>query len=155
MDIGEDVVFNKAYYTNCLHCIFIPSKLYYYWQNDSSATHRYRSNTFSLHLPTFKARLPLIEEKDLSELCSIFFYRFSNMLDNIFDQQNTRMSFVEKMQYNQRMICTEEFQYCLAHAALTYENPILIKMLKSKNYYAYWLLEKAAGIKRRIGGVFK
>lgn len=152
---AEDVVFTAAYCGLCSRCLLIKEKLYHYWQNESSIMHRYYSDYFGLHLPLFMARVPLMDGRELTEYCDIWFFHFSNLMKNVFDSRNREMSFWEKMRYNQRIISTEEFQFCLEHASLAYENPFLIKMLKRKNYYAYWLLEKAAEIKRRTGGVSK
>ena len=152
---AEDVEFTASYCQLCSSCLLIPQKLYYYWENEAGITHRYYRNMFELRLSPFKVRLALIGENELTEFCDIWFYHFTQFLKNVFDSRNKEMSFREKMRYNQRMISTEEFQFCLEHASLAYENPVLIKMLKRKNYYAYWLLEKAAEIKRRTGGVSK
>ena len=97
----------------------------------------------------------IMTESVLTKIASVPLSGRVKEMKNVFDPRNREMSFLEKMRYNQRIISTEEFQFCLEHASLAYENPFLIKMLKSKNYYAYWLLEKAAQIKNRIGGVFK
>lgn len=153
--IGEDVEFTVSYCKKCTHCLLILKKLYYYWQNSNSVSHTYYWNLLELRLLTFRTRLPLIEEDELEEYCDIFSYYFINYLNIIYDSRNKEMPIWEKMRYNQQMISTEEFQFCLNHASLAYENPVLMRMLKKEKYYAFWLLEKAASIKHRIGGVFK
>ena len=149
---AEDVSFTVAYCGLCACCVLLPDKLYHYWQNEESIMHQYHKDSFSLHLLLFKTRLPLIRADELEEYCDIWFYQFSHLFSNIFDARNGDMSFWEKMRYNQRMIKTEEFRFCLDHGSLQKENPLLVKMLRHKNSYAYWAIEKAARIKNRTGG---
>ena len=50
------------------------------------------------------------------------------------------------------MINTKEFRFCLENASGKNENPLVIKMLKTHNYYLYWLFEKLVQLKQKIGG---
>ena len=147
---AEDVPFTSAYCKLCQYCIFIPAKLYYYYNNTESIMNRFYPNAFELHLPLFYSRLPLISKKDLPEYCDIWFYHFCRLLDNVFDDRNVNMSFLQKMRYNQRMIHTKEFIYCLKHASLRNENPRLVQSLRDGNYYIYWLIIKLSKFKHLL-----
>lgn len=147
---AEDVEFNVQY---CLHCetiVYIDREMYFYVQNEDSIMHRYYPDLFELHLPLFWSRLLLITGKDEIEYCDIWLYNFIHLFENTFDKRNT-MSFLRKMRYNQRMVNTKEFQYCLAHASGEKENPLMLKILRAKNYYLYWLFDRLSKQKRKIG----
>lgn len=148
---AEDVEFNVKYCMQCSSQIFIPDKLYYYVQNNESIMHKYYANVFELHLPLFYCRLPLIESKNLPEYCDIWLYQFLELFKNVFDPR-CPLSLIQKLRYNQKMINTKEFRFCLENASGKNENPLVIKMLKTHNYYLYWLFEKLVQLKQKIGG---
>ena len=152
---AEDVGFNCIYYTHCVNCLFIPQKLYHYWQNDGSIMNRYYSNYLSLHLPLFKLRIPLIGEEDMEEYCDIWAFHFLNLLENVFDNRNTEMTLIEKLKYNQSIICSDEIQFCIAHASLKKENAFMMHLLKRKNYYLYWFLQQFINFKRMVANIIK
>lgn len=148
---AEDVGFNVQYGMYCDKYIYVAEPLYYYVQNAGSIMHRYYENWFSLHLPLFWCRLPLITQEHLEEYCDIWLYYFCGMFQNVFDSRNT-MSFWKKLQYNQEMINSMEFKYCLEHASGKNENPFMLKLFHTHNYYLIWIFEKIVQIKRRFGG---
>lgn len=129
--------------------MFIDEKLYAYVQNGDSIMHRYYSNYFELHLPLFWCRVPLISSENIAEYCDIWLYQFITMLQNVFDRRNEQ-SFFEKMKYNQRMINTEEFRFCVNNASGKKENPLMLKLLRKGNYYLYWTVERLSDIKNNI-----
>lgn len=148
--IGEDAKFNAEYYKHCDSFVFVEKPLYYYLDNAASALHRYYPNWLELHLMPFYIRVPLIGEEKLSEYCDTWLSEFIRYLDVVFDERNSDMSLLQKLRYNQQMVCSEEFQYCLQHASCEKEAPMIIKLLKKKNYYALWLFQKAAAVKNGL-----
>lgn len=150
--VSEDVDFTTRYCKACKDIVYIDKKLYFYETNASGAMAMYRPNGFALHLLPFRNRLTLIEENDLPEYCGIWYYQFYYLFDVVFDDRNRDMSFLEKMRYNQTMLCSEEFQFCLSHASLKNENPVFVFFMKHKNYYLLWLVQKLYRIKNLIGG---
>jgi glycosyltransferase involved in cell wall biosynthesis len=148
--VAEDVKFNAEYYKHCDGFVFVENPLYYYFDNAASALHRYYPNWLELHLMPFYIRIPLIEEENICEYCDTWLSEFIRYLDIVFDERNCGMGLLQKLRYNQRMVCSEVFQYCLRHASCEKESPIIIKLLKKKNYYAVWLFQRAAAAKNRL-----
>lgn len=149
LHIGEDVVFNVEYYKTCDQIIFINSPLYFYCSNTASLTHTYRPNTMEMHRVVFNARLPVIEEAYLGNYLDSWLYRFIQMLNEVFDKRNT-MSFCKKMQYCQKLMQTEEFQYCASHAPGQEESPVFMKVIRRHNFYLLWMFQKLCNIKARL-----
>jgi len=140
--VAEDVLFNSRYLQYCKGCVFINHILYYYYNNESSALHKYYPDWLRYHLYAFYCRIPYIEEKHISEYCDIWLYSFIHMLDNIHDNRNP-MPWFQQMRYNQKMLRSKEFTYCIDHASGNNESPKIIRLLKMRNYYLYWLLTKS------------
>ena len=146
---SEDVAFVVEYCCYCKEIVYIPQKLYCYNQNDMSLMCRYYDDLFALHLLPFWCRLQLIREEELGEYCDIWLYQFIHLFDNVFDPRNSR-PFLKKMLYNQKMMNTKEFRYCLAHAAGKKETSLTISILETHNYYLYWVFCKLAQFKQKI-----
>lgn len=149
LSIGEDVVFNTAYFQLCDSIKYVDSPLYRYFQRGNSASHSYLPRIMEQSVAIFNARLPYIDEKYLSAYCRIWLFRFIQELNGIFDQRNP-MTLLQCLKYNQRMICTKEFQYCISNADCSAENPIYIRLLKLKNYYLVWLFDLIVSVKRKV-----
>lgn len=148
---AEDVAFNVWYYKNCEKAIYMDTPLYNYYLNPAGITGRYYPELFELRLPQFSVRLQVISSDELTPFCDSWLYTFIILLENVFDQQNS-MSFFKQMRYNHRMVNTREFQFCLHHASGKNENPWVIRILKTKNYYLYWLFDRLVKLKRKLRG---
>lgn len=146
---AEDVGFNARYCALCDKCVYIPIPLYYYADTQDSIMNRYYPDYFELHLPLFQCRIPLISDADLAEYCDIWLYHFLNLFDNVFDCRN-QWSFFKKLQYNQRMLQSKEFRFCLEHATGKNENPLAIKILRTHNYYLFWLFDQLVKLKGKL-----
>lgn len=146
--IAEDVDFNTRYQKYCNVNIYIPEKLYAYVLRAESATHVYVPNKLSIHLMPFYVRVTFIDDKDLSSYCDDWLYYFIILLRNVFDERNKK-PWVQKILYNQRAIESKEFQFCLSHASGKNENPLMLKILKTKCYLLYLLFEKAASLRHK------
>lgn len=136
---GEDVIFNVKYCSSCDECILLNQKLYHYVSTNGSLMNTYYSDAFRMHLPLFKYRISLIKPEELNEYCDIWLFRFLNLFKNVF--YSNEISFFRKLKYNQNMIKTEEFQLCLRFSSGKNESPIIMKILKLKNYYLLWLFD--------------
>ena len=147
--IGEDTIFNAEYCALCSECYYIASPLYYYINQEDSLTKKYDANMYALNIPLFWCRVPLIAEENVGEFCDTWVYNFQRLFNCVFSPQNN-MSFLQKMRYNQRMLQSEEVQWCLNHADGKTENPLILRILKTKNYYLYWLVTKLAKLKKKL-----
>lgn len=147
--IGEDTDFNMQYYRYCTFPLLISKPLYFYCFNDSSAINSYKFNSFDLYRHTFFDRLPYIESEHLGEYLDEWLWKFLNMLDNVFDSRNP-MSFFQKMQYNQAMMNTSEFIYCVQHAPGKHDGASFMRVVRMHNYYLYWFFLKIIKLKSRI-----
>lgn len=145
---AEDVFFNVEYCSLCNSCILLEDQLYHYVNTNGSLMNRYYPDYFGMHLSIFTCRLPLIQKRDLGEYCDIWLYHFLHMFDNIFTTD--QISWINKMKYNQKMVNSKEFQMCIKLATGQRENPIVIKILKHRSYYLFWLLQKISFIKQKI-----
>lgn len=146
--ISEDVDFNLKYLQCCDCCIFVPQKLYAYVQRQGSVMHKYDPDWFAMHLRPFYDRIEFIGKENLQAYCDIWLYQFLNLFSNTFDERNPA-SWFKKIAYNQRMLSSKEFQFCLRHASGKNENPIVLRILKTRCYLLYWLFGKAVSIRNK------
>ena len=149
--IGEDTDFNMRYYKHCKNPLLIAEPLYSYYQNEESASHTYRYDSFDLYRHTYFDRLPYIEEEYMDEYLDDWLWRFLNMLEQVFDPRNT-MSWWRKMRYCNQMMHTPEFGHCVSHAPGKSDGPLLMRVLKTKSYYVYWAFQKLYKMKKAIKG---
>lgn len=139
--IGEDVIFNSKYMEFCNNTVLVNKVLYHYFRHAESATSKYNSNRLKYDIDTFYCRIPYIEEIHIPEYCDMWLYMLLNLFDNIHDKRN-KMSWIKRMNYNQRIFRSKEFAYCLKNASGKNEGKKLMKLLKTKNYYLYWIITK-------------
>ena len=143
--IGEDVDFNVQYIKQCSFFVYIHKNLYYYYTNANSATKKYNKYKLSLHLKPFAVRLPLIENNDIAAYCDHWFSFFVMNFENVFDEQ-CKESFLWKMRYNQCVMRSSEFRYCAEHISGKNESPIVLFIIRTYNYYLYFLFQKIHSI---------
>ena len=98
---------------------------------------------------TFYIRTPLLKPEELEEFCDTNLCSFIHYFDAVFAAGNTT-SLCRKLAYNHRMLNSEAFRFCLEHASGKRENPLAMKILRTHNYYLYWLFQKLVGFKKRI-----
>lgn len=144
---AEDVEFNVKYYSKTLQSIYISTPIYYYISNPNGIMNTYKFDLFNLHIPLFFKRICIIQDNQLTEYCNIWIYHFITLFDNIFDKRNTEMSLLDKFRYNNKMIKSEEFQFCVENSS---ENKITKTILKFKNYYIFWLFQKLTSFKQKL-----
>lgn len=148
MQMSEDVDFNLKYLKHCDCCVYVPEYIYIYIQRTSSVMHQYTPDWFRMHLAPFYNRIPFIGKEHLGAYCDSWLYLFLTFFPIVFDKRNPA-PWPRKLAYNQRMLTSKEFQFCLHHASGKNENPMVLKLLKSKCYLLYWLFEKAVSLKHR------
>ena len=144
---AEDVKFNCEYYEYCTDVVFINKILYFYNVSDDGLSLSYKTDSFELHKMPFHIRLKHIENENLIEYCNIWLFHFLALFANIFDKRNKHMSLFSKFRYNNKMIKSEEFQFCAENSS---ENRIFKNVLKLKNYYIFWMFQKLISMKQKI-----
>lgn len=144
---SEDVKFNIEYFKYCKRIILINQKLYYYDISDEGLTNSYKFNSFEKHLMPFYIRINNIEKEKLNEYCDSWLYQFINLFDNVFDKKNKNMSTFRKFAYNNQMIKTKEFQFCVDNST---DSEKLKKILKLKNYYIFWIFQNLIKFKKKL-----
>lgn len=146
--LAEDIDFTLKYLSCCKSCIYLPVAQYFYRQREGSLLHAYVPDWFSKHLSPFYHRIPYINEEHLPEYCDTWLYQFLTFFPIAFDKRNPA-SWFKKLAYNQRMLSSKEFQFCLRHASGKNENPLVLKILKTRCYLLYRLFEKAVSLRHK------
>lgn len=147
--IFEDVDFNLRYLRYCDTCILVPQKLYAYVQRQESIMHTYKPNLFGMHLRPFYDRIDFIDKEMLTAYCDAWLCQFLHLFSVAFDKRNPAPWF-QKLVYNQRMLSSKEFQFCLHHASGKNENAVILRILKTRCFLLYWLFEKAVTIRHKL-----
>lgn len=145
--LGEDVAFNCTYCKMCDSIEYIHQPLYFYCDNESCATKKYYPDLLGLNLKCFAARLELINDTEMEAFCDYHISYLTPMLENVFDERN-KLSFFSKLKYNNRMINSKEFKFCLEHSTGAGENPKYFKLLKTGNYYLLYFVRLLARLKK-------
>lgn len=146
ISIAEDVDFNVHYCQYCDKILYIQKPLYYYYDTPNSALNSYHSDWLGLHLFPFYIRIPLIDQEHIGDYCDGWLGTFINAFQVVFDKRN-KVSLLSKLRYNQRMLQSREFQYCLDHATGAKESLLVLKLLKTRNYYLFYLFQKIVHLK--------
>ncbi len=146
--ISEDVEFNIKYFQKCEKIIAITNKLYYYQNNPQSAMNSITTDFFQRYQFPFNIRLPLIQKENIGVYCDEWFYCFLIMFKDVLKKGD--WGYIKKLKYNQIILNSDEFQYVLSNMSGKNESPIVIKILKTNNYYLYWLFEKVVTIKNKL-----
>ena len=148
-EVAEDVVFVSEYYNFFNGFIIISTPLYYYCILDSGADSRYRKDRFHKISHAFTCRINLVGKENLSEFCDEYLWSFISCLDNTFDKRNTD-NFFKKIKYNNSILKSEAFIFCLEHASKKNESPKYIKLLKRKNYLWIYLYGKISKLYKKL-----
>lgn len=147
--IGEDTDFNVRYYAHCNDALCIPQVLYHYCTNESGAINSYRYNSFDLYRHTYFDRLPYIEEVYMEEYLDNWLWRFLKMLEDPF-KQDSPLNLLQKFTFCQKMMNTEEFRHCVAHAPGKQESKLFMRIIRYHNFYLYWFFQKMCIMKRKL-----
>lgn len=145
--MGEDVAFVIDYFKHLFgRFFFVNTPLYYYYTNPQSITHTYHEDDLVSHLYLYGLRLPLISKKDVSEYCDTYFPFLISLFSNIFDTR-CKKSFFQKMRYNQQVISSKEFRFCVANISGNNESAGFLRLVKTHNYYLLWAYQKLTSMK--------
>lgn len=148
--LGEDVIFTIEYLKLCDNILCINEYLYYYIRyGENTLTTKYVWNEFDTVADLYKYRKDFISEEDKQEFYSQYTYTFLKALNNTFDKRNNQSLF-QKLKYNNKCINNEEFIECINNVVNHNESKIYINLLKSKNYYLVYLVQKICSIKNYI-----
>lgn len=129
---GEDIKFNLEYYKLVDSICTIPTAMYHYNRNEGITT-KYNPKHIDDSRYAFSVRLPFIDEKYLSEYCTMWIVSFLNDLKSVFDDRNV-ISQKEKYNFCDEAMSSSEFSECLKNADLSSFNPIFRSLLKMKKY---------------------
>lgn len=156
--VVEDLPFVLEYlkYVDGLYCCGYADYFYYHDERET-LSRKYYSDGFTKwkekYAVTQRAALEITSEKDGECIKRIiaqkYLYSFLHSLDNTFDKRN-KMSFVDKIRYNQGIVESPEFQECLALADVSGEDDRYIWLLRKKTYVFAFLLSYLARTKRNI-----
>ena len=146
---AEDVPFVMSYCNECTSYVLVDVPLYYYVQREDSILHTVRYDILEHQLFTFYIRTPFLRPEEIPEYCDGHLFSFIHYFDAVFGKGNTE-TFWEKMRYNQQMLRSEEFRFCLAHATGKNENPLVMKILRTHNYYLFWLFDQLVKLKGKL-----
>ena len=146
---AEDVPFVMEYCKLCKSYVLIDEPLYYYVQREDSILHTVRFDILEHQLFTFYIRIPFLSEEEIPEYCDNHLFSFIHYFEAVLNRQNT-MRFLDKLRYNQRMIRSKEFRFCLDHATGKNENPWVMKILRTHNYYLFWLFNQIVQLKGKL-----
>ncbi len=151
--VAEDVLFVNRYsiYNGHKEVYFCPDTVYYYRTNPNGTLHSFHENWLGYHLDAFYVRLPLISDEQIGDYCDSWIYSLINMLDNVFDKR-CKLSFINKLKYNQAMLKSEKFQFCLNNCSDDAEDLRVLKILRTGNYLKYYLYQKLYRLKRALKG---
>lgn len=150
MRVGEDVKFCIDYMRHKSGIVVTGSPLYYYVNEQTSATNCYHANRLKEMLIPFWLRVSLIDEKDLPDYCDAWFSYFVSMFDNVFDKRCC-WTWLQKMRYNQEVVSSKQFRFCAENITGENEDPHYLKLVRTYNYYLLWAYQKQASL---VGGNF-
>lgn len=147
--MGEDTDFMMRYHSHCTGNLLVPQPLYNYYQNEGSTVHSYRSDNFERYKHCFTDRIQHVEQEYLGDYLDNWLWRFVKMLDEVHDPRNS-MPFAKRMAYCQSMMNTDEFRYCVSNAPGKNESPLYMKVVRTRNYYLFWLFQKVCRLKAAL-----
>jgi glycosyltransferase involved in cell wall biosynthesis len=144
---GEDVLFNLAY-LNQIDSFFVLSSVDYNYVNtdDTSLMKTYSKELFFFISKEFNAWQDFfnqyqVDNADRKSCATHYFYIFIGVMKNTLDNRNPD-GLYKKLKYNNKVLDSKEFQDCLELADLSKEDDRYIRLLKTKNYYLVWLVER-------------
>ena len=146
---AEDVPFVIDYCAFVSGFTLIDVPLYYYLQREGSLLHSQRSDILEHQLFTFFIRIPYISDEDIPEYCDAHLYSFIHYFDAVFIPEN-KAPIWKKFHYNQRMLQSEAFCFCVKHATGKNENPLVLRILRTHNYYLFWLFDQLVKLKAKL-----
>lgn len=138
--IGEDAAFVSAYMQHCDDYYLITNPLYYYRQVESSALHKYNPRQLEYMLKAFYVRIPLVDDKEMTQYCDHWLCEFIRLLNNVFNERNDVL-FWSKVRYNRKMLASKEMRFCLEHATGKNENRIILFLVKHNLPLIYRLMQ--------------
>ena len=146
---AEDVPFVMSYCNACNAYVLVDVPIYYYVQRGGSILHTERHDILEHQLFTFYIRTPFLRQEDIPEYCDTHLYSFIHYFDAVFIKGYTT-NFWKKLRYNQQMMRSKEFRFCLDHATGKNENPLAMKILRTHNYYLFWLFNQIVRLKAKL-----
>ena len=154
--VNEDLKFTINYLKFINKIVYTNTSDYYYYEYTGSFSKSYDNKVFDKWSNKYQLWKSFLESssKDLYTVnlkkCSTqFLYLLINSLNNTFDKRNP-MSFIEKYNHNKSIIKNTNFQQCIRTADTSKENPIYIKLLKTKSYFLVLLFDSIYKLKSSL-----
>lgn len=130
---GEDILFNINYLKYVNGILEIPDALYNYNLNNNSVTVRYNAKRFENSKFAYRTRLCMIAEQYMESYAEIWYYRFWQGINNVWDEKNT-WGFLKKIRYCNCILTSTEFRECYNKIDKESINKIYLKLIKKGNY---------------------
>lgn len=158
ISLGEDLLFNLTYLDTIdrTNIVVVNCPLYNYMRiSEQSLDNKYRNDLLSISQKLDSTMQDYLDKWGVSKNQQQIFFdaKFHNMeriLDNTF-HINNKMSIIEKLKYNNKIIKSQEFQKRLTMRKC-YINPLVLWGYKQKNYYFVYLIQKLSKIKCKMIG---
>lgn len=159
LSLSEDMLFNLQYMdtvSSTSICVINKANYIYQDSDSDSLNHKYRKDLKEIYenlLDTIRQYMDkwgLTDPHSVSEYYSTVYYKFVEVLNNTFHPQN-RMSYSEKLRFNNTILRSRRFVDALSMTSITIPNR-LKRAYETKNYFwvrAYERIIKVYGkIKR-------
>lgn len=155
ISLGEDLIFNYDYLNYCdnTEIVILNKANYgYFCFSEESLNHRYRSDLKEIYDKLLEVMYQYINSWNVSEeqkriFFNIKFYMYDSILRNTF-HKNNKMSFFNKVAFNNSIMKSEMFQDTFNKSTLTI-NPLYKKIYMLKRYEVILIVNKLLEMKRR------
>ena len=159
LSLSEDMLFNLQYMdtvSSTSICVINKANYIYQDSDSDSLNHKYRKDLKEIYdnllntIRQYMDKWGLTDPHSVSEYYSTVYYKFVEVLNNTFHPQN-RMSYSEKLRFNNTILRSRRFVDALSMMSITIPNR-LKRAYETKNYFwvrAYERIIKVYGkIKR-------
>lgn len=157
LSLGEDLIFILQYLEKCNTKISIINKCLYnytYKQGNNLAS-RYNRDLFNIYNRLFSQLYSTAKKVGVDfniynkEYYSNYFAALIRCLDNTLSRENEE-NFITKLRYNNKIIKSNEFIKCLENVSLQEYNKLYVSVLRSKQYFLFYLFCKLYQFKNKI-----
>ncbi len=161
--IVEDLPFVLSYFAYCNGLFACPCAEYVYYHDErETLSKKYYIDGYKRWQEKYQClqeEIGLLLPAEVADsarrsVATRYLYRFLSALNNTFDPRNPA-SLCTKLRFNQQIVNTVDFQECLRLADGSREDKRYLFFLKNRSYYAAYMLQIAAKIKKRVRGVTK
>lgn len=157
LSLGEDLIFNLEYLKYVSEEIVILNKTPYYYinRNSESLNNKYYENLFEIqtylskqiykYMNLYNSDIKLYEERYYIN----YFHMIEAVLKNTFSEDN-KHSLLWKIKYNNYILNQESVKKSIGYLRDEDVGEKYLKVLKMRNYYFIWILNKLSFIKNKL-----